>query len=165
MCLQNNSLYFLRSITLGCDFNFLFWKTQMNGCTIVNGYTNLHYGECELAPLMLSLGHNRDNRFYYFNPFVPNAPFLYPKKTSENRTVFFLYFQGVEKGCIENKWVKHVVSMLKLENKKSWKHSKDGTIIYLIPTFFTLLKYFSALCYEYKKRVFELIEGLLIIAR
>ena len=33
-----------------------------------------------------------------FNPFVPNAPFLYPLKTSENLTV--------EKGCIENKWVK-----------------------------------------------------------
>ena len=32
------------------------------------------------------------------NPFVPNAPFLYPLKTSENR-------KGVEKGCIGNKWV------------------------------------------------------------
>ena len=29
------------------------------------------------------------------NPFVPNAPFLYPLKTSENRKV--------EKGCIGNK--------------------------------------------------------------
>ena len=29
------------------------------------------------------------------NPFVPNAPFLYPLKT----------FQGVEKGCIGNEWV------------------------------------------------------------
>ena len=33
-----------------------------------------------------------------FNPFVPNAPFLYPLKTSEN-----LCFQGVEKGCVGNK--------------------------------------------------------------
>ena len=39
------------------------------------------------------------------NPFVPNAPFLYPLKTSENLTVF-LCFQGLEKGCIGNKWVK-----------------------------------------------------------
>ena len=31
------------------------------------------------------------------NPFVPNAPFLYPLKTSENRKV-----QGVEKGCTGN---------------------------------------------------------------
>ena len=41
------------------------------------------------------------------NPFVPNAPFLYPLKTSENHKLFW-YFQGVEKGCIDigNKWVK-----------------------------------------------------------
>ena len=38
------------------------------------------------------------------NPFVPNAPFLYPLKTSENRKVY-CYFQGVEKGCIGNEWV------------------------------------------------------------
>ena len=36
---------------------------------------------------------------------VCNAPFLYPLKTSENLEVFWC-FQGVEKGCIENKWVK-----------------------------------------------------------
>ena len=33
----------------------------------------------------------------WFNPFIPNAPFLYPLKTSENLTV--------EKGCLGNKWV------------------------------------------------------------
>ena len=38
------------------------------------------------------------------NPFVPNAPFLCPVKTSKNRKVFS-YFSGVEKGCIGNKWV------------------------------------------------------------
>ena len=37
----------------------------------------------------------------YINPFVPNAPFLYLLKTSENLTVFCC-FHGVEKGCIEN---------------------------------------------------------------
>ena len=48
----------------------------------------------------------RDILHYLFvNPFVPNAPFLYPLKTSENRKVFWC-FQGVEKGCIENEWVK-----------------------------------------------------------
>ena len=41
------------------------------------------------------------------NSFVPNPPFLYPLKTSENRKVFWC-FQGVEKGCIENKWVKRL---------------------------------------------------------
>ena len=35
----------------------------------------------------------RNNSPIYFNPFVPNAPFLYPLKTSENRKVFWC-FQG-----------------------------------------------------------------------
>ena len=39
-----------------------------------------------------------------FNPFVPNAHFLNPLKTSENRKVF-LCFQGVEKACTGNKWI------------------------------------------------------------
>ena len=38
------------------------------------------------------------------NPFVPNALFLYPLKT-ENFKIFWC-FQGVEKACIGNKWVK-----------------------------------------------------------
>ena len=40
-----------------------------------------------------------------FNPFVPNGPFLYPLKTSENLAVFWC-FQGVKKGCIGNEWFK-----------------------------------------------------------
>ena len=39
-----------------------------------------------------------------FNPFVSNAPILYSLKTSENRKVFW-YIQGVEEGCIGNKWI------------------------------------------------------------
>ena len=38
----------------------------------------------------------------FFNSFVSNAPFLYPLKTSET----VISFQGVEKGCIGNEWVK-----------------------------------------------------------
>ena len=41
----------------------------------------------------------------HFNTYVPNAPFLYPLKTSENREVFWC-FQWVEKGFIWNEWVK-----------------------------------------------------------
>ena len=41
----------------------------------------------------------------YINPFVPNAPFHYPLKRSENRKVFWC-FQAVEKGCIRKEWVK-----------------------------------------------------------
>ena len=39
------------------------------------------------------------------NPFVPNSPFFYPLKTPEDRKVFWC-FQGIEKWCIGNKWVK-----------------------------------------------------------
>ena len=42
------------------------------------------------------------------NSFVPNAPVLYPLKTSENRKVFSC-FRGVEKGCIGNKLVEIVL--------------------------------------------------------
>ena len=42
----------------------------------------------------------------YFNPFVPNALLLCPLKTSVNHNVF-CWFQGVEKGCIGNKWIKY----------------------------------------------------------
>ena len=38
---------------------------------------------------------------FSFNPFIPNALFHYPLKTSENLTLFWC-FQGVEKGCIVN---------------------------------------------------------------
>ena len=40
-----------------------------------------------------------------FYQFFLSATFLYPLKTSENLIVFWC-FQGVEKGCIGNKWVK-----------------------------------------------------------
>ena len=49
-----------------------------------------------------------------FNPFVPNAPFFYPLKTSENRR-FFWCFQEVEKGCIGNEWVKRIKIVFKVE--------------------------------------------------
>ena len=39
-----------------------------------------------------------------FNPFVPNASFLYPLK--QKKTLRFSdVFRGVEKGCIGNEWV------------------------------------------------------------
>ena len=39
----------------------------------------------------------------YINPFVPKALFFY-------HLTFFWCFPGVEKGCIENKWVKYLQS-------------------------------------------------------
>ena len=46
-----------------------------------------------------------------FNPFIPNALFLYPLKTLENRKVFWC-FQEVEKVCIENKCVNVIFSQI-----------------------------------------------------
>ena len=40
----------------------------------------------------------------YFNSFVPNALFLFPLKTPENRKVFWC-FQGIEKGRVGNELV------------------------------------------------------------
>ena len=51
----------------------------------------------------------RERFLIYINPFVSNAPFLYPLKTSENLTVFWC-FQGVEKGCIGNEWVNFLLT-------------------------------------------------------
>ena len=45
--------------------------------------------------------------FRSINPFAHNAAFLYLLIRSENRKVFW-YFQGVEKGCIGNKWVSKI---------------------------------------------------------
>ena len=44
-----------------------------------------------------------------FNPFFPNAPFLYPLKILENCKVFGC-FQGVEKKCIGNQEVNRLLS-------------------------------------------------------
>ena len=43
--------------------------------------------------------------YFTLNPFVPNALFLYPLKTSENYAVFWC-FQGVRKGALE-KWINY----------------------------------------------------------
>ena len=76
----------------------------------------------------------------HFNPFVPNAPFLYPLKILENLK-FSDVFRGVEKGCIGNKWVNgpEVLSSASDKAKMSVKNfSKDsdltGSGIFL-PTF------------------------------
>ena len=42
------------------------------------------------------------------NSFVPNSPFIYPLKTSQNLTIFWC-FQEVEKGWIGNEWVKNEI--------------------------------------------------------
>ena len=55
------------------------------------------------------------------NPFIPNASFLYPLKTAENRKYFWC-FQGVQKECIGNEWVK--VLWFSQAHKYLWIKSK-----------------------------------------
>ena len=53
------------------------------------------------------------------NPFIPNAPFLYPMKASENLMV--LCFQGVEKGFIGYEWANwnNVINTHTVQRKSS----------------------------------------------
>ena len=50
-----------------------------------------------------------------FNPFVPNAPFLYPLKTSENYTM-------VERGCTGNECVKQTSYISYLVFHEKFRH-------------------------------------------
>ena len=63
---------------------------------MVSGYRYIYrnLGRCNL---------DIERELIHINSFVPNVPFLYPLKTSEN---FSLCFQGIGKGCIGNKRVK-----------------------------------------------------------
>ena len=63
------------------------------------------------------------------NPFLPNVPFLYPLKTSENRKVFWC-FQEVEKRYIENKWVKVLwIFLLSFRGYRNGTLTLNGLII------------------------------------
>ena len=57
------------------------------------------------------------NYVKHVNPFVPNAPFLYPLKTSENLTVFLRFsdvFSGHRKGALgTNEFIQMVQCIFK----------------------------------------------------
>ena len=88
---------------------------------------------------------------YY--PFVSNASFLYPLKISENLTVF-LCFQGVEKGCIGNKWIK---SKSAKKFKKFQEEESFGKTNYkLVQVLSLALKTFESLMQKQKSNHFRL---------
>ena len=70
-----------------------------------------------------------------FKPFIQNVPLLYPLKTLENLT-FLWCFQGVEKGCIGNNWVK-----IQITNHNSKALSKTTNKKTQFFQFFLLLYY------------------------
>ena len=85
----------------------------------------------------------------FFNPFFPNASFLYPLKPLENRKVFWC-FQVVEKGCIGNEWVKerelfpqHSMVLLLHEFFEFWFTTGFQKIF---PSSIMLPVFFSSLC-------------------
>ena len=83
--------------------------------TILSGENNFEKSKIKLLEEEIKKLKNenatfRENILTQLNPFVRNAPFLYPLKISENPTVFWC-FQEVEKGCIGNEWVKTIHSL------------------------------------------------------
>ena len=108
-----------------------------------------------LYPLKTSENRDGSNVLKCVNPFVPNAPFLYLLRTSENVTVFWC-FQGVEKGCIGIEWIK------KKWFCQCWRKKKNNLISFrhnLISFHFDLiwLKIFPALRDHDENKAFLLV--------
>ena len=82
-------------------------------------------------------------RLVTFNPFVPNAYFLYSLKTSENLTVFW-GFQGVEKGCIGNELVNKFLAVKSIN-----PFHKTDLFLYFLKT--SENKRFCDICWGYGK--------------
>ena len=61
---------------------------------------------CKFLRIFLFSYFARNVHLSHFNPFFPNAPFLYPLKISDYLTVFWC-FQEIQKGCIGNECVKY----------------------------------------------------------
>ena len=81
-----------------------------------------------------------DGGSFIFNRFIPNAPFLYPLKTSENRKLFWC-FQGVEKGTLQtnglmgftwNHLLKHSIRMTKCLKLSTWRKLNISIIVCFI---------------------------------
>ena len=79
------------------DFTFLHSDEAWAIFSFVENFIKRKIGEKKLIMLIILI--------IIFNPFVPNASFLYSLKISENLTISDV-FRGVEKGFIGNEWVK-----------------------------------------------------------
>ena len=88
-------------------FSFLFWWSHRTSMTEFQPIRSKNWWQ-EIISWTAYI--NRNKRILlalmvvFPNPFVPNAPFLYPLKTSGNPTVSWC-FQRVEKECVGNKWL------------------------------------------------------------
>ena len=88
--------------------SMLFWNASKN---VVKAQIMEHFFENDERILVVKYSYKKShhngihNICWRIKPFVPNAPFLYPLKTSENNKLFWC-FQRLKEGCIGNKWVK-----------------------------------------------------------
>ena len=98
---RRNSLQKIVAATLS-SFSIFHWSIF-----VLQEYTNCQIFKLDLFRIVDNPSRTFEYSFSNYdmiNPFVPSTPFLYPLKISENLTVFC--FQGVEKGCTGNEWVK-----------------------------------------------------------
>ena len=100
---------------------FEFHYFVINGwCWVVNYSIEMCRLRSESYSEVVKISDNKEFKNSWINPeksssFVPNAPFLCPLRTSENRK-FFWCFQKLEKRCIGNKWVKETERIVSLQN-------------------------------------------------
>ena len=84
-------------------------------------------------------------------PFVPNAPFLYPPKTSENGKIFWC-FQGVEKECIGNEWAndthREKLCFTRFSTRIDWNRSLSASDLF--HTFTQSIKLYPFHCHILK---------------
>ena len=97
----------------------IFLNNFQGGARFIHSACNVRMSKAELwdilyllwkKVLIFSGNFSKQYKIDTFNnrtlsPFVPNAPFPYPLKRSENLTVLWC-FKEVEKGCTGNKWIK-----------------------------------------------------------
>ena len=91
------------------DFNKLWHQAQQTFTHCLFGRVksllfNVWYSwQIPLKMKLIKKRYLTSDKMKLFNPFFPNAPFLYPLRTSEKCNVFW-FFLGLEKECIGNKW-------------------------------------------------------------
>ena len=98
---------------------------------------------------------NDTKRHQLFNPFVPNAPFLYTLNISiphvfwlfqglYERNIGLKWVKGVEKGCTWNKWVNHIINAVAspcfwhLSKTEGWITELMFCVCLILSSFLTL---------------------------
>ena len=105
-----------------------FWKLQLleePKCSHIARY-NIFEKDISIATNGILTSHSHYLISADLNPFFPNALFRYPLKTSEKLTIFWC-FHGVEKGWINNEWVKTIQSG-KYDHNNHWLSNRSFSL-------------------------------------